>query len=58
MTAKTLTEDEEISLISVAADFGVTLVVDGSWGVHAIIRESLFRAPRGLTGAGSSFQSG
>jgi acetamidase/formamidase len=28
--------------MSVAVDFGVTQVVDGNWGVHAIIRKSLF----------------
>ena len=44
MTTKGLSEDEAISLISVAIDFGVTQVVDGNWGVHAIIRKSLFSA--------------
>jgi acetamidase/formamidase/AraC-like DNA-binding protein len=42
MSTKGLSEDEAISLISVAVDFGVTQVVDGNWGVHAIIRKSLF----------------
>jgi acetamidase/formamidase len=42
MTAKGLTEDEAISLMSVAVDFGVTQVVDGNWGVHAIVRKDLF----------------
>jgi acetamidase/formamidase/AraC-like DNA-binding protein len=42
MTAMGLTEDEAISLISVAVDFGVTQVVDGNWGVHAVIRKSMF----------------
>jgi len=42
MTTKGLTEDEAISLMSVAVDFGVTQVVDGNWGVHAIIKKSLF----------------
>ena len=42
MTTKGLTEDEAITLISVAVDFGVTQVVDGNWGVHAIIKKSLF----------------
>jgi acetamidase/formamidase/AraC-like DNA-binding protein len=42
MTAMGLTEDEAISLMSVAVDFGVTQVVDGNWGVHAVIRKSLF----------------
>jgi acetamidase/formamidase/AraC-like DNA-binding protein len=44
MTTKGLSEDEAISLISVAVDFGVTQVVDGNWGVHAIIRKALFTA--------------
>ena len=37
-----LTEDEAISLMSIAVDFGITQVVDGNWGVHAIIKKSLF----------------
>ena len=37
-----LTEDEAISLISVGVDFGVTQVVDGNWGIHAIVKKSLF----------------
>jgi acetamidase/formamidase/AraC-like DNA-binding protein len=49
MTAMGLTEDEAISLMSVAVDFGVTQVVDGNWGVHAVIRKSLF-AGRKKTG--------
>ena len=42
MTTKGLTEDEAISLSSVAVDFVVTQVVDGNWGIHAIIKKSLF----------------
>jgi acetamidase/formamidase len=42
MTTKGLSEDEAISLMSVAVDFGITQVVDGNWGVHAIIKKSLF----------------
>jgi acetamidase/formamidase len=42
MSTKGLTEDEAISLISIAVDFGVTQVVDGNWGVHAVIKKSLF----------------
>jgi acetamidase/formamidase len=42
MTTKGLTEDEAISLMSVAVDFGITQVVDGNWGVHAVIKKSLF----------------
>ena len=42
MTTRGLSEDEAISLMSVAVDFGVTQVVDGNWGVHAILRKALF----------------
>ncbi|MCW5773345.1 MAG: acetamidase/formamidase family protein, partial [Rhodospirillaceae bacterium] len=42
MSGKGLSEDEAISLISVAVDFGITQVVDGNWGVHASIRKALF----------------
>ena len=30
------------SLMSIGVDFGVTQVVDGNWGIHAIIKKSLF----------------
>jgi acetamidase/formamidase len=42
ITAQGLTEDEAVSLMSVGVDFGVTQVVDGNWGVHAIVKKSLF----------------
>jgi len=42
MTTKGLSEDEAISLMSIAVDFGVTQVVDGNWGVHAVMKKSLF----------------
>jgi acetamidase/formamidase len=42
MHARNLSEDEAISLISVAVDFGVTQVVDGNWGMHASIKKSIF----------------
>ncbi len=42
MHAKGLSEDEAITLMSVAADFGVTQVVDGNWGVHGIIPKGIF----------------
>src|SRR5712671_5195952 len=42
MKTKGLSEDEAISLMSIAVDFGVTQVVDGNWGIHAIIKKSLF----------------
>jgi len=37
-----LSEDEAISLMSVAVDFGVTQVVDGNWGVHASLSKRIF----------------
>jgi acetamidase/formamidase/AraC-like DNA-binding protein len=47
MNIKGLTEDEAIALMSAAVDFGVTQVVDGNWGVHAILSKRLFdNAPR------------
>jgi acetamidase/formamidase len=42
MHAKGLTEDEAISLMSLGVDFGITQVVDGNWGVHAIIKKGIF----------------
>lgn len=44
MTTQGLTEDEAISLMSVGIDFGITQVVDGNWGVHAVVKKSLFTA--------------
>jgi acetamidase/formamidase/AraC-like DNA-binding protein len=37
-----LSEDEAVSLMSLAVDFGITQVADGNWGVHAVIRKDLF----------------
>jgi len=42
ITTQALSEDEAISLLSVAVDFGITQVVDGNWGVHAIISKAMF----------------
>jgi hypothetical protein len=42
ITTKGLTEGEAISLMSIGVDFGVTQVVDGNWGIYAIIKKSLF----------------
>jgi len=42
MTVKGLSEDEAVSLMSVAVDFGITQVVDGNWGVHGTIRKAIF----------------
>lgn len=42
MSVQGLGEDEAIAVMSAAVDFGVTQVVDGNWGVHAIIRKAIF----------------
>jgi acetamidase/formamidase len=42
MTTQGLKEDEAVALMSVGVDFGVTQVVDGNWGVHAILKKALF----------------
>lgn len=42
MSTQKLSEDEAISLMSIAVDFGVTQVVDGNWGVHAVVKKSIF----------------
>jgi acetamidase/formamidase len=42
MTVHRLSEDEAIALMSVGADFAITQVVDGNWGVHGSIRKSIF----------------
>jgi len=42
MTVHRLSEDEAIALLSVAADFGVTQVVDANWGIHGSIRKNVF----------------
>ena len=42
MTTQSLSEDEAISLMSVATDYGITQVVDGNWGVHATIKKRIF----------------
>jgi acetamidase/formamidase len=47
MTAKGLSEDEAISLMSVAVDLGVTQVVDANWGIHAILKKSMFAGETG-----------
>ena len=42
MTTQSLSEDEAISLMSVATDYGITQVVDGNWGVHATMKKRVF----------------
>jgi acetamidase/formamidase len=45
MSAQGITEDEAIALISAAVDFGITQVVDGNWGVHAVLGKRMFPNP-------------
>jgi acetamidase/formamidase len=47
MTTQRLSEDEAISLMSVAVDFGITQVVDGNWGVHAVVKKAIFPSRAG-----------
>jgi len=42
MDTQKLTEDEAVSLMSIGVDFGVTQVVDGNWGVHAVVKKDIF----------------
>ena len=53
MDGWSLSEDETIALISAAVDFGVTQVVDGNWGVHAIVSKRLFETRASKPGDGS-----
>ena len=41
MTTQGLSEDKAITLMSVTADFGITQVVDGNWGVHSMIAKEV-----------------
>lgn len=47
VTTQGLGEDEAISLMSIAVDFGITQVVDGNWGVHAVVKKGNFPARGG-----------
>jgi len=42
MNAFNLTEDETITAVTTVADFGVTQVVDGNWGIHLTIPKWAF----------------
>ena len=53
MDAFDLGEDEALSLMSLAVDFGVTQTADGNLGVHAAIPKAVF-AQRTSTGIGVS----
>lgn len=58
MKGMDLTEDEAYSLMSVSTDFGITQVVDGNWGVHAVIGKGQFgEAEQKIISLRSSFES-
>lgn len=42
MNGMGLSEDEAFSLMTVGADFAITQVVDGNWGVHGIVPKAIF----------------
>ena len=42
MASQGLSEDEAISLLSVGVNFGITQVVNGNKGAHAVIPKALF----------------
>ena len=44
-----LTEDEAVSIMSVAVDFGITQIVDMNYGVHAVIKKDIFKKSRSFT---------
>jgi len=59
---KGYSEDEAITLMSVAADFGITQVVDGNWGAHVAIqkkalKEMIYAAPNQCGFAGARLQA-
>lgn len=39
-----LTEGEAWTVITQGVDFGMTQLVDGNWGVHAIVPKAIFNA--------------
>ncbi|HEX5085810.1 MAG TPA: hypothetical protein VFY40_27575, partial [Blastocatellia bacterium] len=44
VTEKKLSRDDAYMLSSVAADFSITQLVDGTKGVHSMIPKAIFRA--------------
>ncbi|MFF2480048.1 acetamidase/formamidase family protein [Paenibacillus sp. NPDC058071] len=58
MNGMNLTEDEAYSLMSVSSDFGITQVVDGNWGVHAVVgKEQFGEAERQSSALRTRFES-
>jgi acetamidase/formamidase len=46
MHTQKMSEDEALSVMAVAVDFGITQVVDGNWGVHASLQKRVFSGAR------------
>jgi acetamidase/formamidase len=46
MHTQKMSEDEALSIMAVAVDFGITQVVDGNWGVHASLQKRVFSGAR------------
>ena len=44
MAAYGLTEPEANTIITQGVDFGMTQLVDGNWGVHAVVPKAIFAA--------------
>mmetsp|Transcript_2116 Transcript_2116/g.4142 ORF Transcript_2116/g.4142 Transcript_2116/m.4142 type:complete len:91 (-) Transcript_2116:667-939(-) len=42
MAEYSLTEAEAWTIITQGVDFGITQVVDGNWGVHAVVPKAIF----------------
>ena len=50
MTAEyNLTEAEAWTIITQGVNFGITQVVDGNWGVHAVIPKAIFEVADPIT---------
>ena len=49
MAEYNLTEAEAWTIITQGVNFGITQVVDGNWGVHAVIPKSIFEVADPVT---------
>ena len=44
-----LTDDEATTYITQGVDFGMTQLVDGNWGMHAVVPKAIFEGRWGTT---------
>jgi hypothetical protein len=49
MAEYNLTEAEAWTIITQGVNFGITQVVDGNWGVHAVIPKAIFEVADPIT---------